>query len=254
MILIENVTVKNKNNIVLNKISLRINQGEFIGIGGPNGAGKTTLLKLMLGFVHPSSGAITVFGKKIQKKIPLALQKEIAYVPQTLTNKPYLPLTVHDVVSISRAGKAGLLKNLTAYDKNVISEAVQFTDIEHLLARPIGQLSGGERKKVAIARAIAQQPRLLILDEPITNLDIPAQKAILRLSKKIHQEKNITTIAVMHDLASFPEICKRIILLKKGSIMFDGDKEQGITTEKLSQLYNAKIEVLISNQNIFIKS
>lgn len=242
MIELKNITVSRNRAQLLSDVSLKIDQGEFIGICGQNGAGKTTLLKVILGMMPILQGEISVFGNNYKKGFPLDIRKQMAYVPQVLGNDSYTPLNVEDVISIGRAGKAGLFRKLTDYDKEQINSAAEVTGISHLLKKPIGQLSGGERKKVSIARAIAQEPKLLILDEPLNNLDIVSQKNILQLIEKIYFRKKISIVLVMHHIDLFSELCNRIVLLKQGKVFFDGDISLGMTAENLSLLYDMEID------------
>ena len=239
---LKDVTVSYKENVALESLSLKIHERDFVGIGGPNGAGKTTLLTAINGLGRLLKGSVKVFGIEMNARSATKIRKEIGYVPQIINIDPRLPMMVKEVISMGRYGKIGLFKRPTSRDKKIVSEVVDLIGIGNLLKKPIGHLSGGEQKKVTIARALAQRPRILLLDEPISNLDINAQQNIMELMDKIHEEKQLTIIVVMHYLNLLPGKCSRMVLLKNARLIFDGDIQEALSEQMLSRLYECSIK------------
>ncbi|RKY70307.1 MAG: ABC transporter ATP-binding protein, partial [Candidatus Latescibacterota bacterium] len=163
---LEKVTVSYRENVALKEVTLRIKEGEFLAVIGPNGAGKTTLLTTINGLGKVISGTVRVFGRELSRWNVLKIRKEIGYVPQELPIDPRSPVSVREAVMIGRAGRIGLLRRPGREDINLVESVMELTGIKHLAERPIGHLSGGERQKVSIARALAQEPKILLLDEP----------------------------------------------------------------------------------------
>ncbi len=214
-------------------ITFSINQGDFVCIIGPNGAGKTTLLETLNGLLPHTSGQIIIMGYDIQKN-GVYLRKQIGYVPQEFTVDPLSPFLVKDIVLMGRYGRVGLLKKISQKDYNLLEESLRFMGIEDLKCRPIGKLSGGQLQKVMLARVLAKQPVLLLLDEPFSNLDFRTTHQAIKLFSRAHDEKGWTTLMVMHDLNMIPERCNRIIYLEEGRITKDGSPDQVLTEELLT--------------------
>ncbi len=251
---IQDITVSYREDVALNSISLEIYEGEFIGVAGPNGAGKTTLLTAINGLGRLLRGSVDIFGIRMNARSATGIRKEIGYVPQMLNIDPRLPLRVKEVVMMGRYGRIGLLKRQSSKDKKIVDEVIGLVGIRNLLNRPIGHLSGGEQKKVAIARALTQEPRILLLDEPLSNLDINAQANILKLIDIIHQKKRLTTIVVMHHLSLLPKNCSRMILLKDAKIIFDGLMDEALDEKILSKLYGCRVEVIKNIHGVIIRA
>jgi len=231
---IERASVSYRKEVVLTEISLEIEEGTFLLILGPNGAGKTTLLTLINGMGRLISGSVRVFGKRPDYRI----RREIGYVPQSLSIDPRSPILVEDVVLMGRAGRRGLLRQYSPEDKRIAWEAMELMGIQGFAKRPIGHLSSGEHQKVEIARALAQQPRILLLDEPTTNLDPKAQEELIELIDRIYREKSLTTLLVLHILSHIPKGCREVVMLKKGRLFWKGRRDS-LKEELLSRLYNA---------------
>lgn len=248
----EDVTVSYPHHTALKSISLAVREGEFVGIAGPNGAGKTTLLCTINGLSHILSGSVCVFGKSLFLYVA-AIRRDIGYVPQIIACDPRIPLRVREVVSMGRYARISFLKRFSAQDKNIIEDAAEVVGIRHLMDRPIGHLSGGEQRKVAIARALTQEPKILLLDEPVSHLDLNAQAVILALIEKVHAEKALTTIMVSHQLDLLPESCDRLILLKEGEIVFSGAKQEGLKEDILSKLYGCPVKITKNGDGIIIR-
>ncbi len=240
---IKNVTVSYRENTALNNVSLDIPAGSFVSIIGPNGAGKTTLLTVINGLGKIITGSVDVFDLPLQKKHLSAIRKNIGYVPQRLNVDPRSPISVKEAVSIGRFGRIGLFGRWTVHDEQVVRSAMEKTNVLHLAEKPIGHLSGGEHQKVAIARALAQEPKIILLDELTSNLDPRSQNEIMGLIEKIYQEKKYTVVFVTHILSHIPACCDLAVFMKKGVIVNAGNPGKTLTADLLSRLYDCKIEI-----------
>jgi ABC-type cobalamin/Fe3+-siderophores transport system ATPase subunit len=238
IIRIENVVVSYGDEIALLNVSLEVKNGEFVGIIGPNGAGKTTLLTLVNGFGKPGSGVVTVLGKQVNGSSRHELRKQVGYVAQVEPIDKRMPISVREAVMLGRYGILGLFHKPRKPDWDIVDEALEMVGMVSLAARPIGHLSGGEQQRVSIARCLAQQPKIFLLDEPTASLDWKAQTEILEIVKRIHENRRLTTLFVTHDLDALPHTCDRVVLMKDGSIIADGPPENLITSDNLSRLYS----------------
>jgi len=212
-------------------INLEIRQGEMVSIVGPNGSGKTTLLETVNGLLKVSRGEVRVFNVDMSRD-PMRARKDIGYVPQDFISDPSVPFLAQDVVLMGRYGKLGLLKSPRKVDFEIAREAMRLVGVEEFAHRPIGKLSGGEQQKVMIARTIAQEPKLLLLDEPFSNLDIDSRKEISEKICRLHEENNWTTIVVTHDLFSIPKRCNRVLVMDRGKIVAEEDPESVMCSVK----------------------
>jgi len=235
---IENAVVSYREDVALRGVSIKIEAGEFVGVIGPNGAGKTTLLTVVNGLGKLLSGRVWVLGDYLTPGSGHSLRKRVGYVAQVENIDPRMPMSVRDVAMIGRYGVLGLFKRPDKSDWKLIDEMLELVGMTHLSRRPIGHLSGGEQQRVAIARCLAQEPELFLLDEPTASLDWKAQTEILELVKQIHDSRNLTTLFVTHDLDAMPHTCDRVVLMKDGLIFADGTPDELISTDKLSLLYD----------------
>lgn len=198
---------------VLQGISLSINRGEYNGIIGPNGGGKTTLLKVILGLVKPAAGEVRLFGKKISDFNDWS---RIGYLPQKMTQADlHFPITVNEVVGQGRIAKAGMFKKLSRADQMAIDKALEMSDVGHLKERLIADLSGGERQRVFIARALASEPDVLILDEPAAGIDVASQTRFYRFLKELNTGHGITILFVSHDIDILANEASRLICINQ---------------------------------------
>ncbi|MCZ7392433.1 MAG: metal ABC transporter ATP-binding protein [Candidatus Methanoperedens sp.] len=215
---ITGVSFKQDTSWILEDINLEIKRGEFLGIIGPNGAGKTTLLKIMLKLIEPTSGTIKLFGEDIRR---FKDWYKIGYIPQhALSFDVNFPVNVFEVVSMGRFSKKGLFKNLGKEDLQVIDDALEIVGMKEYKKRRIGELSGGQQQRVFIARALASQPELLILDEPTVGVDIAGQKEFYDFLEKLNKEKKITLVIVTHDIGNISSRIGRLACINKK--MFSG--------------------------------
>jgi manganese/iron transport system ATP-binding protein len=240
---IERAVVSYREHVALRDVSLEIKKGEFLGIIGPNGAGKTTLLSLINGLGKLVQGNVWVLGHSISRGSVNGIRKRVGYVAQLQNIDPRMPITVQEVVMVGRYGQLGLFRRPHKTDQTVVNKMLELVGMSHLANRPIGHLSGGEQQRVAIARALAQEPEMLLLDEPTASLDWRAQGELLELVRRIHEIQNLTTMFVTHDLNALPDICDRLVLMKEGKIWQQGQPEQVLKQDILSQLYDAPISI-----------
>jgi ABC-type Mn2+/Zn2+ transport system ATPase subunit len=235
---IKDAVVSYREDVALRGVSLRIEAGEFVGILGPNGAGKTTILTVVNGLGKLLSGRVWVLGGYLTPGSAHLLRRRVGYVAQVENIDPRMPMSVRDVAMIGRYGVLGLFKRPDKSDWKLVDEMLELVGMSHLAYRPIGHLSGGEQQRVAIARCLAQEPELFLLDEPTASLDWKAQTEIIRLVKQIHDSRKLTTLFVTHDLDAMPHTCDRVVLMRDGLIFADGSPEDLISSAALGRLYD----------------
>lgn len=241
------VTVRHRGTTVLDDVSLSLPAGAFLAVLGPNGAGKTTLLNLIPGFVR-FSGSVTVLGTEITRLSAWArgrLRRRIGYVPQLHARTPSLmPLSVREVVEMGRSGVRGQGRALLPEDRQICEEAIRQVELEGLSSRPFGVLSGGEQRKVHLARALAQQPSLLLLDEPAGQLDLRWQEAITQLVGRLWRELKLTVMMVTHDPRHLPAGISHGAVLAEGRLLRMGTLAEILDAELLSALYGLPLRVM----------
>lgn len=241
---IEQAVVSYREDVALRGVSLKVRSGEFIGIVGPNGAGKTTLLTIVNGLGKLLSGRVWVLGDYLTSGNGHSLRKKVGYVAQLQNIDPRMPVSVREVAMMGRYGLLGLLRRPGKHDWEVVDEVLELVGMTSLARRPIGHLSGGEQQRVALARCLAQEPQIFLLDEPTASLDWRAKTDILELVKLIHESRKLTTLLVTHDLSALPVACERVVLMKEGLIWGEGNPAQVLTDEKLSQLYDIPLSAV----------
>jgi len=238
---IQNAVVSYREDIALRGVSLKVTDGEFVGIIGPNGAGKTTILTTVNGMGKLLSGRVCVLDHYLKPGNGHYLRRKVGYVAQIQNIEPRMPITVREVVMIGRYGILGLLKRPGKNDWKIVDEVLELVGMAHLVDRPIGHLSGGEQQRVAIARCLAQEPQIFLLDEPTASLDWKAQSDVLQLVKLIHNSRHLTTLFVTHDLGALPLACSRVVLMKDGLIWAHGSPDEMLTDDNLSKIYDIPI-------------
>lgn len=194
---------------------------------GPNASGKTTLLETINGLLPPYKGKVSVLGLDVHFN-GHNVRCEIGYVPQDFMVKPGEPYIAFDVVLMGRYGQIGFINQPTEKDKKIALNAMKLIGIEKLANRPMGKLSGGQQQKVMLARALAKNPKILLLDEPFSNLDPDSRGKIPLLITKLHEEKDLTTLIVTHDIHHMLDNCTRVISITNGRITFDGPPKQAL--------------------------
>ncbi|AGA69688.1 ABC-type cobalamin/Fe3+-siderophore transport system, ATPase component [Desulfitobacterium dichloroeliminans LMG P-21439] len=224
---------------VLQDLSFTIGQGDMFGIIGPNGSGKSTLISTISGILPPTSGSILLNGRPLSSYSAKELALQIAVLEQDGT--PALPFTVEQVVSMGRFPWLKPFSDLGPQDKAVVENILRKLNLWTKRSQKISTLSGGQRQLVSLARAMAQEPQVLILDEPTTYLDIGHQLLVMDHVRQWHVELGITIIMVLHDLNITGQYCDYVLLLDQGKIVTWGKKDEVMSAEVLTQVYKADL-------------
>jgi len=241
ILVVENIVSGYADKDVVNGVSFSVKRGEFFGIIGPNGAGKSTLLRTVSRVIHPRMGSVSVDGKDIFR-MPLGdFSRSVAFVSQD-TNIAF-PFSVLDIVLMGRFPYLKLFQNETERDLEVVGRALGYTDCYEFMQRPIDQLSSGERQRVFIAKALAQEPKLILLDEPTSHLDISHQVQILDILKDLSEKQGISIVSVFHDLNLASEYCDRLLLLEAGRIAALGTPKEVLDYKVIERTYRTIVVV-----------
>ncbi|MEM0344040.1 MAG: heme ABC transporter ATP-binding protein [Thermoplasmata archaeon] len=227
---------------VLNGVSFEVGEGEFLGLMGPNGSGKTTLLRCLMNYLPAQVDAVKVDGRPISSLSPSELAKTFAVVPQSSATD--FTFTAYDIVMMGRMPHvSSRLAGMTRRDAAVVAEAMRRTNTWQLASRPFFTLSGGERQRVIVARAIAQQPKALLLDEPTVYLDINGQFEIMDLIKGLNRDEGLSIISVLHDVNLAARYCDRIVMLNRGRVEAIGTPKEVLTPEIIESVYRVEVVV-----------
>ncbi len=221
---------------ILKDVSFSVREGEMLGILGPNGAGKTTLIRVISGILPPLQGEILLEGINLGKIPPKERARKIAVLPQNEPPVDYL--TVKEMVMLGRVPYFSLLWGTRKEDEEVVGRCLEMVGMGDFQNRKLGQLSGGERQKVLIARALAQQPRLLILDEPVVHLDLSHRLEVFFLLKRLENEQNLSIICVIHDINLASYFSDKLLLVKGGRVFAQGEPREVITQDNLREVFN----------------
>jgi len=241
MIEVDSIFFRYHQDWVLQDVSFQVKKGEFVGVIGPNGSGKTTLLKILYRLLTPQKGDVLFDHLSLKKMSRGEIAKKIAVVAQE--TYPAFPFRVIEMVLMGRSPYLGHLMFESPRDMEIAKKAMEWTEILPISQRPIDELSGGERKRVYIARALAQEPEVVLLDEPTTNLDIHHQVESLDLVLSLNREKGLTILMASHDLNLASEYCDRLILLQHGKIFHMGPPEEVMTRENIERVYGCQVWV-----------
>jgi iron complex transport system ATP-binding protein len=236
---LEHVNYRYGNFPVLDDITFTIAEGEMFGIIGPNGSGKSTLIRIISGLYPPLSGKVLLRSKPLSSISNKELARQIAVLEQEGT--PPLPYTVEQVVSMGRYPWLKPFSDLSANDLEIVENILKNLNLWDKRTKKVSALSGGQRQLVSLARAMAQEPRILILDEPTTYLDIGHQILVMEHVRKWHQEQGLTLIMVLHDLNIASQYCDRILLLDQGKIIRSGSTSEVLSQDILAKVYNADL-------------
>ncbi|BBB89393.1 MAG TPA: ABC transporter ATP-binding protein [Methylomusa anaerophila] len=247
-IAVQNVCFAYKSHPILQDVSLEVQKGQVVSIVGPNGAGKSTLLKCMVRLLKPQAGAVYLDGKDIAGKKSQELAKAMGYIPQNV--KDAFPFTVLETVLLGR--KPHITWEVNDDDFRVVSEVMHFLKIENLAERPLDQLSGGQKQKVFVARALAQQPEIFLFDEPTSNLDIRHQLEVFATIKRLAATEGRTVIVVVHDLNLAARFSDTLIMLKHGSIYAAGKPAEVITEASLREVYNVSAAIVETQYGCYV--
>ena len=227
-----NYGLSSLSSFALDNISFNVNAGDIIGIIGPNGAGKSTLFRCMLGLIDDYRGDITIFGVNIKKsKKPL---QKIGYIPQQRLIDQSFPATVQEIVSLGIDGR-----NMRRSKEELIS-TIRFVELEDLKDRRIGELSGGQQQRVLIAKALINDAKLLILDEPTTSVDVETQNKFYSLLKKLNQKNQVTIIWSSHDLDAINKVANKLVCINR-TMFFHGDTHEFFASSELLKMYSESI-------------
>jgi iron complex transport system ATP-binding protein len=246
---VEDLSVTLGKSQILRAVELAVPAGSWVGVIGPNGAGKSTLLRAVLGLVR-YTGRIALDGAEIGSLRPRDRARRIAYAPQT----PLLPagMSVVDYTLLGRTPYQSMLGGPRRADRELAESILHRLDLARFAARPLQTLSGGERQRVVLARALAQQPRLLLLDEPTASLDLGHAQAVLELVDRLRVEDGITVVSSLHDLALAAQYPTTLVLLSHGSVAAAGPPAAVLTAEALATHYAARAEVTPTKTGVHI--
>ena len=236
---IKNLYFSYEDKSILSNINIDIEKGKFISIIGPNGSGKTTLLKNMSSVLIPDRGKVFFQGKDIREYSRKQLSRYMAYVPQS--SYINFEFTAGDIVLMGRSPFLKPFESEQAEDIKIAEDAMRMTNVFEIKDKRITEISGGERQRVMIACALAQTPQIILLDEPVANLDIQHQVEILSVLKKLSKINKVTVITVLHDLNLSAEYSDLVVLLKEGKIIEYGPPKDIITEENIKNAYNANV-------------
>jgi len=245
---LEHATLRLGGRDVLADVSFAIKPGEFIGVLGPNGSGKTTLMRAILGLLTPSGGQLRVFGRT-----PWRGDATIGYLPQLRTVLPDLRIRGFDFMASSLNGERWGLPSLSRADRAMIEETLSLTGARELAARPLSDMSGGERQRLLLAQALIGEPQLLLLDEPLISLDARHQEAAIAVVRGLCRERGITVLFSAHELNQLIGALDRVLYLGNGQAAL-GSVDEVMTAPVLSRLYGTDIHVLRAEGHIFVMS
>jgi iron complex transport system ATP-binding protein len=226
---------------ILDDVSLSIDPGSWVGLIGPNGAGKTTILRCIANAV-PFAGRVAIGDSNVASMKPQAVANLVAVVPQG----PVLPqgMRVVDYVLLGRTPHHGAMTSESGHDLGVVSEVLAALDLEAFADREVTTLSGGELQRVVIARALAQETPVLLLDEPTTGLDIGSQQEVMELIDRIRHERRLTVLSAMHDLTIAGQFTDRLLLLSDGKLVADGPAVDVLTPDSIRTHYGAAVRII----------
>ncbi len=233
------VTLGNKH--ILHDISLSIPMGKITTLIGPNGCGKSTLLRSMIGYISSPSECVTIFDKPLSSYSQNKLARQMAFLPQV----PNMPkdMTVEELVYCGRYPYQNWWKNTAKEDREIVDNALSITKTDHLRHQLIPSLSGGERQRVWIAMALAQEPKLLVLDEPTTYLDINHQLEIMELLKRLNKEQGLTVLMVLHDLTQAVQYSDYMAVIKAGHLIAAGDTKDITSDTLFKEVFSVDVQV-----------
>jgi iron complex transport system ATP-binding protein len=236
----QGLTFKHRSTPTLTEVSLKIQESEVLGMVGPNGSGKTTLLKCLNKILEPKQGTIMLGEQAIKKMSRLEVAKYIGYVPQSAVGDQEA-LLVFDMVLMGR--RPHIAWQSSEKDNEKVWEALKMLGIEHLSMRNFYELSGGEQQRVLIARSLAQEAKVILLDEPTSNLDIKHQLEVMDLTRKLVTEQHLAAAIAIHDLNLAVRFCDKIIMMKTGVIFAAGEAQDVLTAQNIRSVYDVDVVV-----------
>ena len=224
----------------LRNVSLEVGEGEVVGVVGPNGSGKSTLLRCIDGILRPRVGVVLVDGEETSKMRRMDLARTMGYVPQGSSGT--FPIRVFEMVLMGRRPYVNW--KATRKDVDAVRRVLELMGMEHMAWRYFQELSGGERQKVIIARALAQEPKVLLLDEPTSNLDLRAQIEVLELIKELVRKNELSAMMAMHDLNLAARYSDKLVMLREGQIFAAGRPASVLTRENVREVYGVDVEAI----------
>lgn len=241
---IKDLTVRYGTKVVLDRVTLDVMPGEMVSIVGPNGGGKTTLLKVILGMKAFREGRVQVLGKKPGRVAP----GEVGYLPQINEHLRDFPIQALDVVLMGRTPRLGLLKRPGARDSELASSCLEIVGMADSAQVPVQALSGGQLQRVFIARALAMEPKVLILDEPSTGLDAVSQEDFYVTLQRLRDQRGISILMVSHDIGVVSNYVNKIACLNR-RIHYHGSPDDGIPEQVIQEVFGRHIQILVHNKN-----
>lgn len=244
---LSDIEIKRSGRTILNIDNLQIASGKFVGVIGTNGAGKTTLLKVCCGLIKPRRGIIKLDDTdwaSVSNWTKSNLRKHIGYIPQTTEYNAELPFTLREVVTMGRTSVKPLFSRLNREDYKYVDYWIDRLGLAEQRNQTFRSLSGGEQQKVLIARAMTQEPAILMLDEPCSNLDFNWKYQITNIIDELYQQMNITILMISHETNLLPSSANRIVLLHEGKILVDGTSEEVFKSDAVEKAYQCRIETL----------
>ena len=248
---IQNLRFGYDKKFIFNDLSLSFGQGDFCSILGPNGSGKTTLLKCIVGLLQPGWGEIKLYGKPLSEYKMMDLARKIAYVPQY--QDIVFDISVFDYVMLGRNPYQTPWEMQRPEDKEIVEEMLQKCNVWHYRDTLMQSLSGGERQRVMIARAMAQQTGIMLLDEPLSNIDVTHKFEIMDILRQLNEEQQVTVLIILHDLSIAKAYSKQVLLLKEGGIQQFGDKSAVLTEENIRNCFDLSEQYIISEEGFISK-
>ena len=243
---LERVGVSLSGRQILSDVTFEFRAGEFIGLIGSNGAGKTTLLRVILGLIPPTTGTIRVAGQVRSRRNPL-----IGYVPQKIGLDPDMPIRARDLVGLGLDGHRFGLPLPSARRSALVDEMLEAVDATRFADARVGNLSGGEQQRVMIAHALISRPRLLLLDEPLANLDIRSEQEVVELVARIAAEQQVAVLISAHDMNPLLPVMDRVVYIAGGRVA-SGTTDEVVSTESLSRLYGHRVDVIHVNGRVLV--
>ena len=235
------VTARYRDKAVLHGLDIDIAQGTMVGVLGPNGAGKSTLFKIVSGLLKPASGSVSLFGRDLLEMTPVDRARTIAVVPQDF-DLP-VPYTVEDLVMLGRTASIGRFAAPGPRDRQCVERALVYTDVADIRSRPLNELSGGERQRAIVAMVLAQESRIILMDEATSHLDINHRLEIMQLVERMNRDDGVTVLMISHDLQLAAEFSRRLLVLDQGRLVADGEPRDVLTEEMLRGVYRCEVRV-----------
>ncbi|MCH1929726.1 ABC transporter ATP-binding protein [Shewanella sp. A25] len=240
---VQQLSWRHDDKAILSQVSFTLNQGEMLGLIGPNGAGKSSLLRCLYRFIQPTAGSISLFGQDIGLFSPKTFARQVAVVQQDTPH--YFEMSAAQIVAMGLTPHKGMFESHSHIDTDRVNQALAKVGLSHKSNQEYERLSGGEKQRALIARAIVQQPKLLILDEPTNHLDVRYQIQILTLVRSL----GISVIASIHDLNLASALCDSLLLLDKGEVVAKGAPKQVLTEASIDEVFGVKARVMPHPEN-----